>query len=87
MRGRTAAVRRSRHCATHAVDKIVVVIDPALRELSRIQIAQRPVAGHPYVVHGRRARENPYYVPPLDRLGAVLLPDALPIAESNAPLG
>jgi len=30
---------------------------------------------HPYVILGRTLRENPYYVPPLDRLREVLLRD------------
>ena len=30
---------------------------------------------HPYVIFGRTLRENPYYVPPLDRLREVLLRD------------
>jgi MEDS: MEthanogen/methylotroph, DcmR Sensory domain len=38
---------------------------------------------HPYVLHRGRVRENPYYVPPLERLGAVLLPNA-PLPEQRA---
>ena len=30
---------------------------------------------HPYIIHNRRIRENPYYVAPIERLREVLLPD------------
>ena len=30
------------------------------------------LATHPYVIHERRIRENPYYVEPIDRLREVL---------------
>ena len=40
---------------------------------------------HPYIIHGRRLRENPYYVPPLERLREVLLPNSPPI-QSEQPL-
>lgn len=33
------------------------------------------LATHPYVIHGRTLRENPFYVPPVQRLREVLLPD------------
>jgi hypothetical protein len=35
---------------------------------------------HPYVLHGRKIRENPYYVAPIERLREVLLPDGPPVA-------
>ncbi|HXD47358.1 MAG TPA: MEDS domain-containing protein [Gemmatimonadaceae bacterium] len=38
---------------------------------------------HPYIVHGRRVRENPYYVQPIDRLREVLLPTSGPVAASG----
>jgi len=41
---------------------------------------------HPYILHGKRIRENPYYVAPLERLREVLMPDAAPITQSAAPL-
>jgi hypothetical protein len=41
------------------------------------------LATHPYIVHGRRIRENPYYVAPIERLREVLLPDA-PAASAAA---
>jgi hypothetical protein len=41
---------------------------------------------HPYIVHGRRIRENPYYVAPLDRLREVLLPDAPAATQGDQPL-
>lgn len=33
------------------------------------------LATHPYIIHGRALRENPYYVPAVERLREVLLPD------------
>jgi hypothetical protein len=33
---------------------------------------------HPYIVHARHVRENPYYMKPIDRLREVLLPDGPP---------
>jgi hypothetical protein len=41
------------------------------------------LATHPYIVHGRRIRENSYYVAPLERLREVLLPDAPPITRDQ----
>ncbi len=41
---------------------------------------------HPYIVHGRRIRENPYYVAPLERLREVLLPSAAAPAPRDLPL-
>ena len=41
---------------------------------------------HPYVLHRGRVRENPYYVPPLERLGAVLLPNAPLPEQRDVPL-
>jgi hypothetical protein len=40
---------------------------------------------HPYIIHGRRIRENPYYVQPIDRLRQVLLPDEPASTLSSAP--
>jgi hypothetical protein len=40
---------------------------------------------HPYIVHGRRIRENPYYVQPIDRLREVLLPDEPASTLASAP--
>jgi hypothetical protein len=40
---------------------------------------------HPYIIHGRRIRENPYYVQPIDRLRHVLLP-VLPAPEVGIEL-
>jgi hypothetical protein len=34
---------------------------------------------HPYIIHGRKLRQNPYYVAPLERLREVLLPNSAPI--------
>lgn len=39
---------------------------------------------HPQIVYGGRIRENPYYVPPIDRLRQMLLPDALPVTGDQA---
>jgi hypothetical protein len=39
---------------------------------------------HPYIIHNRRVRENPYYGAPIDRLREVLLPDA-PSASTSTP--
>ena len=36
---------------------------------------------HPYIIHERRIRENPYYVAPLERLREVLLPNNPPVAK------
>lgn len=44
------------------------------------------LATHPYIVHGRHIRENPYYVPPLERLREVLLPDGVPAPQRDLPL-
>jgi len=41
---------------------------------------------HPQIVYGGRIRENPYYVPPIDRLRQVLLPDSLPTTMGDQPL-
>ena len=41
---------------------------------------------HPYVLHSRTIRENPYCVPPLEWLREVLLPDSPAIATHEAPL-
>ena len=44
------------------------------------------LATHPYIVHGKRIRENPYYVAPLERLREVLLPNSVAPTPSDAPL-
>lgn len=41
---------------------------------------------HPYIVHGKRVRENPYYVTPLERLREVLLPATTALVERDLPL-
>ncbi|HXT14331.1 MAG TPA: MEDS domain-containing protein [Gemmatimonadaceae bacterium] len=39
---------------------------------------------HPYIIHGRKIRENPYYVRPVERLREVLLQDTpAPPAETQ----
>jgi hypothetical protein len=38
---------------------------------------------HPYLVYGGRVRENPYYVPPIERLREVLLPGSAPITHDQ----
>lgn len=38
---------------------------------------------HSYIVYGGRVRENPYYVPPIERLREVLLPQATPITHDQ----
>lgn len=41
---------------------------------------------HPYVVHGRKVLQNPYYLPPLERLREVLLDAPMQPDTSQAPL-
>ena len=36
---------------------------------------------HRHVIYGGRIRENPYYVPPIERLREVLLPDRAPVTR------
>jgi hypothetical protein len=43
------------------------------------------LATHSFVIHQRQVRENPYYVPPVERLRQVLLPNNPPI-EKDLPL-
>jgi hypothetical protein len=43
------------------------------------------LATHPFIIHGRVLRENPYYTPPLDRLLEVLRADASPGETRAAP--
>jgi hypothetical protein len=38
---------------------------------------------HPYIIYGGRIRENQYYVPPIERLRQVLLPESLPISQDQ----
>ncbi|HEY1953805.1 MAG TPA: MEDS domain-containing protein [Gemmatimonadaceae bacterium] len=38
---------------------------------------------HSHVIYGGRVRENPYYVPPIERLREVLLPDSLPVTRDQ----
>ncbi len=38
---------------------------------------------HPYVLYDGRIRENQYYVPPIERLREVLLPDSLPVSQDH----
>ena len=37
---------------------------------------------HPYIIHGRTLRENPYYVPPIERLRQVLMPESASTART-----
>lgn len=41
---------------------------------------------HPYIVHGKRVRENPYYVAPLERLREMLLPNTAALLSQDAQL-
>lgn len=38
---------------------------------------------HPYILYDGRIRENQYYVPPIERLRQVLLPDSPPISRDQ----
>ena len=38
---------------------------------------------HPYILYDGRIRENQYYVPPIERLREVLLPNSLPITQDQ----
>jgi len=41
------------------------------------------LATHPYTIHSRVLRKNPYYVPAVERLREVLLPDAMPLPAAS----
>jgi hypothetical protein len=42
------------------------------------------LATHPYIVHRRTVRENPYYVPPIELLRQTLMPSTRPAPPAQA---